>query len=790
MWNFVNKRQTYYIVSAAFLLISIVYIFLWKNQPYIGLWVENVNGQWNVTNSDPNGEAYRSGIKTGDIIIRINHDAVDNYSNIRKWNEAEGASSIEFRKAGQSKIQTIDILPKNTVLTLFTQFPLIMLGYLFGIIGFITRFKRPFLVQARALFRLNLCIGLAIVLMPASTCLILFAREAEYIVISLVPLLLIDFFSVMPKEIKSTIIRCIKIFFVFSFVTITLLTGLQSLGIIYIVSVLRKFILSAISLAIIFVIFTLISRIHSKDMQIRNQTIVLLGGTVLGLFPFVLMKVIPTVFDTTLPVYRDMSYLFFAFIPFSWHYIIINKFLPDSKVLFRKMLSLSVTAFISSLVLFFTAIFFNLLKSIDLNAYLQVLSLTILIIVCSLCVFFLTDQIMAKYITKKPNQSLTEKVNQLTSNLALFDESIPYKHMMHIYKIDGIFLIAQNHKNEYLKRTFGDFSEDAAIHDNLLSYFETNKPMPGGALGDQEAVRILEDIPATLYIPHGFDNFICGIFITCQDSDRMLEQPELLAVTTLAKELAQIYLIFYTMNQLSHDIKEIDRKSQLELKRSQGFVIGSSSVYKNIEKERKLIAEEIHGGPLQLGLDLSRWLKVLAQQGNAPKDHMAAKVITHLEELIDELNDELRQTCNNLRPATLSQLGLMSTLELLFKDIMFKESLLISFNYESFDRDDRFPEDAEIAAYRFIQEAITNVLKHAGVNTLQIHLVKTGSQLTITVEDCGRGFDTDQLELWSISGVHLGLMGIKERIESMGGVLQINSLIGKGTVLKAVLPVD
>ncbi|UWG96419.1 hypothetical protein LPY66_16190 [Dehalobacter sp. DCM] len=791
MRHILSKRQTYYIVSAAFLIISFVTVFLWKNQTYIGVTIHNLNGQWTATYCDPNGEAYHSGIRTGDIIIRINHEPVEKYPNIIKWNEAEGASAIEYRQAGQSEIRILDIHPKNTLMNVLTQFPYMMLAAIFGIIGFIACLKRPFMIQARALFWLNLCIGLAIINIPASAGIILFAKEAEFILVSLSSYLLVNFFSMIPAKNKSTWVRYIKILFLISFVTLSFLALLQSFGIIHMILILRKFCLISVSMAFVFAIATQVRFVCFQDSQIRNQAIIFLGGTLLAFLPFFFLKVIPTVFNIILSINFSLFYLFLALAPVTWYYVIFTKVLPDYHILFSKAGAFLIMALISGGVLFLAAIYLDLLKTSDLNAFLQIVSLAIWVIIWSSFIYITIDRLLAKFIKKKADPNFTDKLSQITANLALFDEVFPYGKVIKDLNADSIFLIACDQRVEYIKKTFGHFPEDVTTQDKLMSYFET-KPVCGGNKGDQgdqEIVMLPEDIPATFYIPHTVDNFVCGIFITYKDPNMIPVQRELMAIAIAAKEIARIYLIAYTINKLSQDIEEIERKSELGM-RHQRFLIGSSSAFKNLEKDRKMIAEEIHAGPLQLGLDLSRWLKVLADQPSVTKDKMTAKVITHLEEVIAELNVELHQTCNQLRPSTLNQLGLLSAVELLCKDIIFKESLLTSLNFEGFDRDSRFSEEVEIAAYRFIQEGITNVLKHAGVNRLQINLFHTKSQLTISIEDAGKGFETKQLELWALNGVHLGLIGIKERIESMGGTFQINSVIGKGTVLNAAIPIE
>lgn len=80
------RRPAYYIASAAFVIVSVVYIIAIIQQPYIGLELENVSGNWRVISCDPHGEGYKLGIRAEDIILKINHVDTGNYHNAQIWN--------------------------------------------------------------------------------------------------------------------------------------------------------------------------------------------------------------------------------------------------------------------------------------------------------------------------------------------------------------------------------------------------------------------------------------------------------------------------------------------------------------------------------------------------------------------------------------------------------------------------------------------------------------------------------------------------------------------------------
>jgi signal transduction histidine kinase len=97
----------------------------------------------------------------------------------------------------------------------------------------------------------------------------------------------------------------------------------------------------------------------------------------------------------------------------------------------------------------------------------------------------------------------------------------------------------------------------------------------------------------------------------------------------------------------------------------------------------------------------------------------------------------------------------------------------------------RFPTEIETVAYRIIQEALTNVARHAGVHTATVRLLASATHLMLRVDDAGHGFDPSSALAAQTTG---GLSGMNERVQLIGGVLSIESAPGRGTRIIAELP--
>jgi signal transduction histidine kinase len=203
------------------------------------------------------------------------------------------------------------------------------------------------------------------------------------------------------------------------------------------------------------------------------------------------------------------------------------------------------------------------------------------------------------------------------------------------------------------------------------------------------------------------------------------------------------------------------------------------------DRERARWARELHDETLQ---ELSA-LKITLSGALRSSDAAALRegVGTALE-YSEHAIKGLREIISDLRPATLDALGTQAALETLAERVRARSDLEVELNvdlsYESGRTPMRLVPALEAGIYRITQEAITNTIKHAEATRAVITLVERDDVLSLSVEDDGCGFDAA-----STSAVGFGLIGIRERVELLGGRLSITSRPGAGTRLDTVVPV-
>jgi two-component system sensor histidine kinase NreB len=147
--------------------------------------------------------------------------------------------------------------------------------------------------------------------------------------------------------------------------------------------------------------------------------------------------------------------------------------------------------------------------------------------------------------------------------------------------------------------------------------------------------------------------------------------------------------------------------------------------------------------------------------------------------------DAVHRLALELRPAALDELGLVPALRTYTRDYAKQHGLKVEFHAQELG--ERLPPEVELALYRVVQEALTNVAKHARAHSVWVSLELRNGVMVATVEDDGQGFD--QTELRRSRGLGLGLFGMQERLAAIGGRLSVEGAPRAGSRIIAEAPV-
>lgn len=222
---------------------------------------------------------------------------------------------------------------------------------------------------------------------------------------------------------------------------------------------------------------------------------------------------------------------------------------------------------------------------------------------------------------------------------------------------------------------------------------------------------------------------------------------------------------------LTDKLEDIQKKQQLGM-----WIVQAQ------EEERRKIARELHDGTAQSLANLVMRLDLIERMWDKDQDRVKAELVS-LKEMIRENISDVRRVIFDLRPMALDDLGLVPALKRYLADYEEKYGLKVEFLF--FGEEKRLDPAIEVALFRLIQEAVTNVKKHAHVSQAVVKLEIGDKFVAATIKDEGIGFDP---AVPRESRGAYGLMGMRERVELFGGKFMVKSKPNQGTQISIRLP--
>lgn len=159
--------------------------------------------------------------------------------------------------------------------------------------------------------------------------------------------------------------------------------------------------------------------------------------------------------------------------------------------------------------------------------------------------------------------------------------------------------------------------------------------------------------------------------------------------------------------------------------------------------------------------------------------------LQEVRKILDQIEGQLRRISHELRPTVLDDLGLVPALEALAQGIAQRTRRRVKVEGR---RDERLPAPIETALYRIVQEALNNASRHGRASRVTVRVERSGPRVLCSVADNGIGFDPSRLA--STRDGSLGLVGIRERLNALGGTFEIRSQQGRGTELSIAIPLE
>lgn len=201
------------------------------------------------------------------------------------------------------------------------------------------------------------------------------------------------------------------------------------------------------------------------------------------------------------------------------------------------------------------------------------------------------------------------------------------------------------------------------------------------------------------------------------------------------------------------------------------------------EEERKKVSRDLHDSVIQTLVGVNYHIAQFRDVVPPDKLELPNQILSQTKELVKQL----RQICYDLRPPSLDSLGLFTAIHSKAEEFQEGTGLIVRVKIVG-NETQEIPEEVKLCLYRFVQESLVNIQKHAGADHVEIWIQVTSEFLKVSVTDNGVGFDVPQnLDDWHQER-HFGLIGLEEMVEAVNGRFEISSRPGSGCVLMAEVP--
>ncbi|BFH60192.1 sensor histidine kinase [Paenibacillus azoreducens] len=520
-----------------------------------------------------------------------------------------------------------------------------------------------------------------------------------------------------------------------------------------------------------FIVYKLILKfVKHRSGDLKSLFKFTLTGHAVAFLPFLLFDAIPGFFDQSF-VPAKLTAIFLLAIPIVYFYLFITKRLFDIDFVLNRFSYYTTISFVPALVIIGLMALTMHQNQYTWLKWIQIFLLVYLMITLFLFAKEFMDYRLRPHFLKETHDfqgsidRFSKRISKVMKRSDL--EQALEREVCLILPVRNIsFLKIVQDINMDSTAVTGDGRAAAGVEDTLQKL--ANKP----ALGDM--LRMPQGVGLVIG-NYGTTQHIMWIDEKVNHTSLNLDERNWLK--TIAHYSGIVYENLYLIEGLIGDL-EMEMKNQKE---APSWVL--RLIFTLSENERRRLASDLHDAALQDQLIWYRKLESLML--DYPMEEGLVAQLEQIKEGLLDVIHQIRQTCNELRPPLLKEMGIVEALEQLIQQEQIRSNYSVKLWAEPTVIE---LNDVQIlAVYRIVQELLRNADKHARASQIFIRLEQRDDELCFYYKDDGRGMNLTEL---TDSFKHMGISGIKERVRSLDGEITFNSEPGKGFEVRLTLPLD
>lgn len=736
------------------------FTFIGFRYPLIGLEVEKKQSDWIVTSKMDKGWSSTQPIEEGDIIKLVNGQEVEKHPTLKKFSMIEMADTITVENQdSEMKTYSVTTNSNGTSYLFYLLFPLFFNVITIGL-SVLLYYKARNNQRATILMFFLLSLGICYLGAYASTLGDSIGRIVTTITLPSTVILLIHFLRIYFLKYDMTFMKkkVSKYLYVITLVVVSSLVGTEFMATNLVTREFELFYFLLLILLLSYYVIKLLIRYKNSTMA----TIIKILGVsfFLAFSPFIILYLIPELWLGNAIISAEVASSFLIIIPISLVYLLLAEKLFDIAFIMGRLRYYVLLAFPFAAIGVVISSFFS--QQIQLTN-----SFTII-----LFLFFFVGVILLLYIKEYLDYKIKHHLFSQKGNLEMSLYNF-FQKAKHETKVSSLVHYLQNEIKEVLGVKDVLYSELYTEDEGTSWAIRNDGNYPLRHIQKAKEVNWIRcGIGTLIEVNDGFGIVIGGdhnhkkvILFGMKDSKTNLNIQEKIWLETLVYFSSILLENFELIEGLVDKIEDYKEKSNHPLWLSR-------LLFSLAEKERANLSIDLHDSVLQDQLQLLREVEQMAMKATSPE--LKNDLSNIQESMLDNIH-LVRETCNELQPPFLSEIGVIQSIQNLVDQTNLRGSFILTSELDPSIQ--WLDKEVELALYRVVQELLNNAMEHSLATKVELTLRKNDQSLSLIYHDDGVGFD---MEVLNDSFKTMGVFGVKERVRSLGGTIEINSALGQG----------